>query len=96
MRWLDGIHGLNGHESEQTPRDSEGRKRGVLQCMGSQRVGHDLVTEHHHLRGDAGVNPQSKGENINRTGEAEMMGREGETRLTEIGSRSPMEGQEVS
>ena len=34
---------LNGHESEQTPRDRE--KPGVLQSMGSQRVGHDWVTE---------------------------------------------------
>ena len=31
---------------EQTPGDSEGlRKPGVLQLMGSQRVGHDLATE---------------------------------------------------
>ena len=30
MRWLDGIHGSNGHESEQTPRDSEGQ--GSLAC----------------------------------------------------------------
>ena len=30
MRWLDGIHGFNGHESEQTPRDSEGQ--GSLAC----------------------------------------------------------------
>ena len=37
MRWLDSI---NGHEFEQTPGDSD-----VLQFMGSQRVGHDLVTE---------------------------------------------------
>ena len=34
-------HGLNGHESEQTPGDSEGQgKPGVLQSMGLQRVGH--------------------------------------------------------
>ena len=34
-------HRFNGHEFEQTPRDSEGR--GILVCcksMGSQRVGH--------------------------------------------------------
>ena len=47
MRWLDGWHHqLNGHESEQTPGDSEGQ--GSLVCcgpLGSQRVGHDLVTE---------------------------------------------------
>ena len=40
-------HWLNGHESEQTPRDSEGQ--GSLACCmqstGSQRVGHNLVTE---------------------------------------------------
>ena len=30
-------HGLDGHESEQTPGDGEG----VPQSMGSQRVGHD-------------------------------------------------------
>ena len=36
----------NGHEFEQTPEDSEGQ--GSLACCspwGSQRVGHDLVTE---------------------------------------------------
>ena len=40
-------HRLNGHEFEQTLGDSEGRGRlvCVLQFMGSQRVGHDLVTE---------------------------------------------------
>ena len=32
---------LNGHEFEQTLRE----KSGVLQSMGLQRVGHDLVTE---------------------------------------------------
>ena len=40
-------HGLNGHESEQTPGDSEGQ--GSLECcsscMGSQRIGHSLETE---------------------------------------------------
>ena len=36
---------LNGHESEQTPRDSEGQER--LACCSPQRrrVRHDLVTE---------------------------------------------------
>ena len=29
-------HRLNGHESEQTPGDSEGRNCGMLQSMGSQ------------------------------------------------------------
>ena len=39
-------HRLNGHEFEQTT-DNCGRteKPSVLQSMGSQRVGHDLVTE---------------------------------------------------
>lgn len=52
------------------------KNRSVACCSawGHKEVGRDLVTEHHHLRGDAGVNPQSKGENINRTGEAEMRG----------------------
>ena len=34
-------HRLSGHDFGQTPAGSEG----VLQCMGSQRVGHDLATE---------------------------------------------------
>ena len=34
-------HSLNGHEFEQTPGDGEGQGNGVLQSMGSQRVGHD-------------------------------------------------------
>ena len=40
-------HQLNGHEFEQTPGDSGGhrKKPGVLQSIGLQRVGHDLVTE---------------------------------------------------
>ena len=37
-------HRFNGHEFEQTQGDSEGRRTGVLQFVGSQRVGHDLVT----------------------------------------------------
>ena len=37
-------HWLNGFEPEQTQGDGEG-KPGVLQFMGSQRVGHDLVTD---------------------------------------------------
>ena len=44
--WLNSMW-LNGHEFEQTLRDSEGQ--GSLVChrkpMGSQRVGHDLATE---------------------------------------------------
>ena len=38
-------HWLNRQESEQTPGDSEGQGSGALQSMGSQRVGHNLVTE---------------------------------------------------
>jgi len=39
-------YSLNGHEFEQTPRDSEGQgEPDVLQSTGSQRVGHDLATE---------------------------------------------------
>ena len=41
-------HQLNGHESEQTPGDSEGQ--GSLACCSPwslQRVGHALVTEQH-------------------------------------------------
>ena len=34
---------LNGHEFKQTQGDCEGREPGVLQFLGSQRVGHDLV-----------------------------------------------------
>ena len=36
---------LNGHESKQTPGDWRTGEPGVLQSMGLQRVGHDLVTE---------------------------------------------------
>ena len=32
-------HQLNGHEFQQTLGDSEGQEPGVLQSMGSQRVG---------------------------------------------------------
>ena len=39
-------HRLNGHEFEQILGDSEGQgSLAVLQFMGSQRVGHNLVTE---------------------------------------------------
>ena len=34
-------HQINGHEFEQFPGDGEGQKPGVLQSIGSQRVGHD-------------------------------------------------------
>ena len=38
---------LDPHESEQTPGDRQQRtgKPGVLQSMGSQRVGHNLASE---------------------------------------------------
>ena len=38
-------HWLSGYEFEQTLWDSGGQRSGVRQFMGSQRVGHDLVTE---------------------------------------------------
>ena len=41
---------IDGHETEQTPGDSEGQgKPGMLQSMGSQRVGHDEGTEQQQL-----------------------------------------------
>ena len=43
-------HGFNRHEFEQAQGDCEGQKPGVLQFMGSQRVGHDLTTEQHQIR----------------------------------------------
>ena len=43
MRWLDSITNSNGYEFEQTPWRTE--ETGMLQSMGSQRVGHDLATE---------------------------------------------------
>ena len=43
-------HRLNGHEFEQTPGDSEGQFPGMLQSIGSQRVGHDLVTKQQQQR----------------------------------------------
>ena len=38
-------HWLNGHESEQTPRELRTGKPSVLQSLGSQKVGHDLATQ---------------------------------------------------
>ena len=38
-------HQLNGHESEQTLGDSEGQGSLVLQSVGLQRAGHNLVAE---------------------------------------------------
>ena len=43
MRWLDGI--TDSVESEQAPGDGEGQKPGLLQSMGSKRLGHDLANE---------------------------------------------------
>ena len=42
IRWLD------GHQFQQAQGDSEGWGSLLLQSMGSQRVGLDLATEHHH------------------------------------------------
>ena len=45
-------HHLSGHEFEQTLGDSEGQESlcySVLQSMGLQRVGHNLVTENNSL-----------------------------------------------
>ena len=39
------LNGLNGHECENTLGDTEGQEACVLQSMGSQRVGYNLVTE---------------------------------------------------
>ena len=49
MRWLDSTtDSINGHEFEQTLGDSEGQGSLVLQSMGLQRVGQDLVAEQLH------------------------------------------------
>ena len=47
MRWLNSITDLNRHEFEQAPvvGDGQGRKPGMLQSLGWQRVGHDWATE---------------------------------------------------
>ena len=44
-------HQLNGHEFEQALRDSEGEENliGVLQAMGSQKVGLDWETKQQHI-----------------------------------------------
>ena len=42
-------HRLDGHEFEQTLGDSEGNP-GILQSVGSQRVGRDLVAEQQPLK----------------------------------------------
>ena len=40
-------HCLKGHGREQTPGDSGGQG-GLVCCLGSQRVGHNLATEQQH------------------------------------------------
>ena len=47
VRWH---HWLKGHEFEQTRRQWQTGKPAVLWIIGSQRVGHDLVTEHNNVR----------------------------------------------
>ena len=42
---IEWYHWLNGHELEQSQRDSDGQKPSVLQFVMSQRDRHDLVTE---------------------------------------------------
>ena len=51
MRWLDGIID-NGHELEQIRGDSEGQGSlpDMLQSMGLQRIGHDLVNRQQQVR----------------------------------------------
>ena len=46
MVWLQ--HGLNGHEFQQTPGDSEGQGSLVCCSLWGRRVRHDLVTEQQH------------------------------------------------
>ena len=45
MGWLDSVNQLNVHEFEQTPGNSGGQRRLMLQSMRSQRIRHDLATE---------------------------------------------------
>ena len=47
IRWL---HQLKGHEFEQAPGDGEGQGSLAAACIGSQRVGHDWVTEQQILK----------------------------------------------
>ena len=47
---------LNGHEFEQTPGDGEGQGGpGMLKSIGSQRVGHDWMTEQQKLEKKKGI-----------------------------------------
>ena len=41
-------HQINGHESEQTPRDGKGQGSLVCCSRWDHRVRHDRVTEHEH------------------------------------------------
>ena len=62
MRWLDVVgwpHQLNGHEFGWTPGVQPGRP-GMLWFMGSQRVGHDWVTELNWTEKTEQINKQSK------------------------------------
>ena len=45
IRWLDGITDSMDMSLGKLPEIVKDRESGVLQSVGSQRVGHDLVTE---------------------------------------------------
>ena len=49
MRWLEGITGSIRINVGRLHGTVGGREAGMLQSMGSQRVGHDLVTEQQQL-----------------------------------------------
>ena len=50
MGWLDSVNQLNVHEFEQTPGNSGGQRRLMLQSMRSQRIRHDLANEQKQIR----------------------------------------------